>query len=77
MFGITMSASKRAKELGAPNLTWVALTLGRDVSTLHYRYKVEPLYFDVLVAGCVALHGDEPAVLTRLREQMAEVMGIM
>ena len=51
-----MSASKRAKELGAPSLNWVAVTLGRDVTTLHYRYRVEPEYFDILVAGCVTLH---------------------
>jgi len=67
-----MSASKRAKELGADSLRWVAEAYGCSESALHKSYRDNPGRFDIKVAGCVSL--DKRG---RLKEQIQDVLDSM
>lgn len=50
-----MTPSKRAKELGAPSLKWVAEQWGCTARNLEIKLKTKPWQFDIIVAGAVAL----------------------
>lgn len=49
-----MSASKTAKEIGAKSLKLCADICGKSRQTLNNIYKRDPVFFEVLVLGCLA-----------------------
>ena len=51
-----MTPSKRAKELGAPSLPWVAERWGCTARNLEIKFKSKPEQFNIIVAGTVKLY---------------------
>jgi len=54
-----MSASNRAKELGAKNLKEVADAISKHVTTLHNWYNDNPILFEMVVIGYVSMSKPE------------------
>ena len=54
-----MSASHRARELGATSLKDIASAIGKHVTTLHNWYNDNPILFEMVVIGYVVLKRPE------------------
>ena len=67
-----MSASKRCKDLGAPNLEWVAKMYGCSASNLQKKYAIHPDKFDIIVMGCLAIDGG-----AILKARIEEIMSFL
>jgi len=52
---LTMTPSKRAKELGAKSLKQIAQEFGCTVDNLNAKFKSKPRQFDIIVLGVVSL----------------------
>ena len=68
-----MSASIRAKDLGAKSLRWVSERYGISESGLQKAYRDNPDRFDVIVAGCVSLYGGR-RVANILQDRLSDVL---
>lgn len=70
-----MTASGRAKQLGAPSLKWVAMKSGYNYRNLFDMYRLSSGRFDIIVAGTVTLYGDDK--LNKLKAQLEEIMRML
>lgn len=51
-----MTPSKRAKELGAPSLPWVAEQWGCTARNLESKFKSNPKQFEIIVVGVMSIY---------------------